>query len=138
MTEQQMIDCLLYELAKKDKLNIRRNNIITFLSIVLMAISILNVALQDHYKSQITELRTQLSRTQKQLKRASDDRARQTKRIAELTGNGGQGMIDEILKRLNKEFDNDLDNYGQESYAGYMAAIGVAIEIVEEVKRGSK
>lgn len=46
MTEQQMIDCLLYELAKKDKLNIRRNNIITFLSIVLMAISILNVALQ--------------------------------------------------------------------------------------------
>ncbi|MDU5957953.1 MAG: hypothetical protein E6Z16_10350, partial [Streptococcus agalactiae] len=67
MTEQQMIDCLLYELAKKDKLNIRRNNIITFLSIVLMAISILNVALQDHYKSQITELRTQLSRTQKQL-----------------------------------------------------------------------
>lgn len=30
MTEQQMIDCLLYELAKKDKLNIRRNNIITF------------------------------------------------------------------------------------------------------------
>ncbi|WP_270986755.1 hypothetical protein [Streptococcus agalactiae] len=89
MTEQQMIDCLLYELAKKDKLNIIRNNIITFLSIVLMAISILNVALQDHYKSQITELRTQLSRTQKQLKRASDDRARQTKRIAELTGNGG-------------------------------------------------
>lgn len=71
MTEQQMIDCLLYELAKKDKLNIRRNN------------------LQDHYKLQITELRTQLSRTQKQLKRASDDRARQTKRIAELTGNGG-------------------------------------------------
>lgn len=58
--------------------------------------------------------------------------------VAELTGNGGQGMIDEILKRLNKEFDNDLDNYGQESYAGYMAAIGVAIEIVEEVKRGSK
>ncbi|HEO7397951.1 TPA: hypothetical protein VBJ86_001703 [Streptococcus agalactiae] len=91
MTEQQMIDCLLYELAKKDKLNIRRNNIITFLSIVLMAISILNVALQDHYKSQITELRTQLSRTQKQLKRASEQNQnqRQTKRIADLTGNGG-------------------------------------------------
>lgn len=47
-------------------------------------------------------------------------------------------MIDEILKRLNKEFDNDLDNYEQERYAGYMYAIGVAIEIVEEVKRGSK
>lgn len=89
MTEQQMIDCLLYELAKKDKLNIRRNNIITFLSIVLMAISILNVALQDHYKLQITGLRTQLNRTQKQLKRASEQNQRQTKRIAELTGNGG-------------------------------------------------
>lgn len=93
---------------------------------------------QQYYEPQIEGLQRQLSRTQKQLKRASDDRARQTKRIAELTGNGGQGMIDEILKRLNKEFDNDLDNYGQESYAGYMAAIGVAIEIVEEVKRGSK
>lgn len=44
-------------------------------------------------------------------------------------------MIDEILKRLNKEFDNDLDNCEQDSYAGYMAAIGVAIEIVEEVKQ---
>ncbi|EPX30434.1 hypothetical protein [Streptococcus agalactiae] len=47
-------------------------------------------------------------------------------------------MIDEILKRLNKEFDNDLDNCEQDSSAGYMDAIGVAIEIVEEVKRGSK
>lgn len=89
MTEQQMIDCLLYELAKKDKLNIRRNNIITFLSIVLMAISILNVALQDHYKPQIADLQSQLRRTQKQLKRASEQNQRQTKRIAELTGNGG-------------------------------------------------
>ncbi|EPW72026.1 hypothetical protein VWV84_08205 [Streptococcus agalactiae] len=47
-------------------------------------------------------------------------------------------MIDEILKRLNKEFDNDLYNYEQERYSGYMDAIGVAIEIVEEVKRGIK
>lgn len=40
-------------------------------------------------QQQIYGLRAQLSRTQKQLKRASEDRARQTKRIAELTGNGG-------------------------------------------------
>ncbi|HEP2600495.1 TPA: hypothetical protein VCG53_001803, partial [Streptococcus pyogenes] len=44
---------------------------------------------RQYYESQITGLRTQLSRTQKQLKRASEDRARQTKRIAEMTGNGG-------------------------------------------------
>ncbi len=44
---------------------------------------------RQYYESQITGLRTQLSRTQKQLKRASEDRARQTKRIAELTHNGG-------------------------------------------------
>lgn len=43
----------------------------------------------EHYEQQINGLRTQLSRTQKQLKRASEDRARQAKRIAELTGNGG-------------------------------------------------
>ncbi|MCC9713398.1 hypothetical protein HK241_06080 [Streptococcus agalactiae] len=41
-----------------------------------------------HYKPQIADLQSQLRRTQKQLKRASEDRARQTKRIAELTGNG--------------------------------------------------
>ncbi|OHX27742.1 hypothetical protein BKX95_03790 [Streptococcus iniae] len=44
---------------------------------------------KQYYLPQITGLRAQLSRTQKQLKRASEDRARQTKRIAELTGNGG-------------------------------------------------
>ncbi|SQE85300.1 phage protein [Streptococcus dysgalactiae subsp. equisimilis] len=44
---------------------------------------------QQYYEPQINGLRAQLSRTQKQLKRASEDRARQTKRIAELTGNGG-------------------------------------------------
>ncbi|HEP5951460.1 TPA: hypothetical protein ACF32X_001147 [Streptococcus pyogenes] len=34
-------------------------------------------------------LHKQITHTQKQLKRASEDIARQTKRIAELTGNGG-------------------------------------------------
>lgn len=55
---------------------------------VLMLLMI-SIALQNHYEPQIYGLRAQLSRTQKQLKRASDDRARQTKRIAELTKNGG-------------------------------------------------
>ncbi|MCC9895919.1 hypothetical protein HK149_07805 [Streptococcus agalactiae] len=44
---------------------------------------------QQYYEPQIEGLRTQLSRTQKQLKRASEQNQRQTKRIAELTGNGG-------------------------------------------------
>ena len=61
---------------------------IAFMSIMLCLVSVLSITLQNHYQPQITGLRTQLSRTQKQLKRASEDRARQTKRIAELTGNG--------------------------------------------------
>lgn len=44
---------------------------------------------QQYYEPQITGLRTQLSRTQKQLKRASEQNQRQTKRIADLTRNGG-------------------------------------------------
>ncbi|WP_254059270.1 hypothetical protein [Streptococcus canis] len=62
---------------------------IAFMSIMLCLVSVFSVALQNHYEPQITGLRAQLSRTQKQLKRASEDRAKQTKRIAELTGNGG-------------------------------------------------
>lgn len=56
---------------------------------MLIAISTVSIALQDHYESQINGLRTQLSRTQKQLKRASEQNQRQTKRIADLTNNGG-------------------------------------------------
>ncbi|MGS7053745.1 hypothetical protein ACEN7P_07155 [Streptococcus pyogenes] len=44
---------------------------------------------RQYYEPQITGLTQQLKRTQYQLKRASEDRARQTKQIAELTGNGG-------------------------------------------------
>ncbi|WP_332058666.1 hypothetical protein [Streptococcus canis] len=62
---------------------------IAFMSIMLCLVSVLSIALQSHYEPQIYGLRAQLVRTQKQLKRASEDRARQTKRIAELTGNGG-------------------------------------------------
>ncbi|HEL0747773.1 TPA: hypothetical protein TUY19_001608 [Streptococcus equi subsp. zooepidemicus] len=43
----------------------------------------------EHYEQQMTGLRMQLVNTQQQLKRASEDRARRTKRIADLTGNGG-------------------------------------------------
>ncbi|ESU95464.1 hypothetical protein HMPREF1243_0113 [Streptococcus pyogenes GA03747] len=89
MTEEQMIDCLLYELVKKDKAIKKKNIIITALTVMLIAISTVSIALQDHYESQINGLRTQLSRTQKQLKRASEQNQRQTKRIADLTNNGG-------------------------------------------------
>ncbi|HEK9134569.1 TPA: hypothetical protein SUF74_001871 [Streptococcus equi subsp. equi] len=89
MTEEQMIDCLLYELVKKDKAIEKKNIIIAVLTVMLCLVSVFSIALQNHYELQIYGLRAQLSRTQKQLKRASEDRARRTKRIAELTGNGG-------------------------------------------------
>ncbi|MGS7272121.1 hypothetical protein ACEN48_08195 [Streptococcus pyogenes] len=57
--------------------------------LVCLGIALGSCYQKQHYEPQITGLRAQLSRTQKQLKRASEDRARQTKRIAELTGNGG-------------------------------------------------
>ncbi|WP_317609155.1 hypothetical protein [Streptococcus canis] len=62
---------------------------IAFMSIMLCLVSVLSIALQNHYEPQITGLQSQLRRTQKQLKRASEQNQQQTKRIAELTGNGG-------------------------------------------------
>lgn len=61
------------------------------------------VAVNDHYKPQLTELKSelkiknkqidglhkQLTRTQYQLKRAKKQNVEQTAKIAELTGNGG-------------------------------------------------
>lgn len=61
------------------------------------------VAVNDHYKPQLTELKSelkiknkqidglhkQLQRTQYQLKRAKKQNVEQTQKIAELTGNGG-------------------------------------------------
>nr|WP_249629770.1 hypothetical protein [Streptococcus uberis] len=61
------------------------------------------VAVNDHYKSQLTELKSelktknkqidglhqQLTRTQYQLKKVSEESADKTARIAELTRNGG-------------------------------------------------
>ncbi|HEN4353759.1 TPA: hypothetical protein U7H33_001327 [Streptococcus agalactiae] len=43
----------------------------------------------SYYKPQITGLQQQLIRTQYRLKESSEQNQRQTKRIAELTGNGG-------------------------------------------------
>lgn len=63
---------------------------IAFMSIMLCLVSVLSIALQNHYKPQIADLQSQLRRTQYQLKRASEQNQRQTKRIAELTGNGGE------------------------------------------------
>ncbi|EOZ4955660.1 hypothetical protein ACER2P_08070 [Streptococcus pyogenes] len=87
--EQEILDCLVDTMFQQEQKISRRNHIITFLSILLIVVSGLGISLKNHYEPQINGLRAQLSRTQKQLKRASEDRARQTKRIAELTGNGG-------------------------------------------------
>lgn len=87
--EQEILDCLVDTMFQQEQKISRRNIIITFLSIMLIVVSGLGISLKSHYEPQINGLRAQLSRTQKQLKRASEDRARQTKRIAELTGNGG-------------------------------------------------
>lgn len=87
--EQEILDCLVDTMFQQEQKISRRNIIIMFLSIMLIVVSGLGISLKSHYEPQINGLRTQLSRTQKQLKRASEDKARQTKRIAELTGNGG-------------------------------------------------
>ncbi|HES1135053.1 TPA: hypothetical protein ACF458_000218 [Streptococcus pyogenes] len=89
MTEEQMIACLLYELVKKDKAIKKKSIIIAALTVMLIVVSGLCVSLKSHYEKQIYGLRTQLSRTQKQLKRASEQNQRQIKRIAEMTRNGG-------------------------------------------------
>ncbi|HEP6035194.1 TPA: hypothetical protein ACGXDT_001677 [Streptococcus pyogenes] len=89
MEEQEILDCLVDTVDKQQRKINKKNVIITFLAIMLIVVSGLSISLKSHYENQIYGLRAQLSRTQKQLKRASEDRARQTKRIAELTHNGG-------------------------------------------------
>ncbi|EGL48428.1 TPA: hypothetical protein ACF4ZG_000937 [Streptococcus pyogenes] len=87
--EQEILDELVDEINEQQRTINKKNVIITVLAIMLIIVSGLGISLKSYYEPQITGLRAQLSRTQKQLKRASEDRARQTKRIAELTGNGG-------------------------------------------------
>nr|WP_185952440.1 hypothetical protein [Streptococcus dysgalactiae] len=89
MEEQEILDCLVDTMFQQEQKISKRNIIITFLAIMLIVVSGLGISLKNYYEPQINGLRAQLSRTQKQLKRAIEDRARQTKRIAELTGNGG-------------------------------------------------
>ncbi|HEP1658619.1 TPA: hypothetical protein VLM68_001382 [Streptococcus pyogenes] len=89
MEEQELLDYLVDTMDEQRRTINKKNIIITFLAIMLIVVSGLGISLKSHYEPQINGLRAQLSRTQKQLKRASEDRARQTKRIAELTHNGG-------------------------------------------------
>ncbi|HEP2878405.1 TPA: hypothetical protein VCS87_001255 [Streptococcus pyogenes] len=87
--EQELIKPLLEEIERKDDRLYMQSNVIAVLMTAVLMLLMISIALQNHYESQITGLRTQLSRTQKQLKRASEQNQRQTKRIAEMTGNGG-------------------------------------------------
>lgn len=87
--EQEPLDYLVDTMDEQRRTISKKNHIITFLAIMLIVVSGLGISLKSYYEPQINGLRAQLSRTQKQLKRASEDRARQTKRIAELTHNGG-------------------------------------------------
>ncbi|MGT2868637.1 hypothetical protein ACVRZX_07415 [Streptococcus dysgalactiae subsp. equisimilis] len=87
--EQEILDCLVDTMFQQEQKINKKNIIITFLAIMLIIVSGLGISLKNYYEPQIYGLRAQLSRTQKQLKRASEQNQRQTKRIAELTGNGG-------------------------------------------------
>lgn len=87
--EQEILDCLVDTMFQQEQKINKKNIIITFLSIMLIVVSGLGISLKSYYEPQIYGLRAQLSRTQKQLKRAGEQNQRQTKRIAELTGNGG-------------------------------------------------
>ncbi|HEL0067081.1 TPA: hypothetical protein TUD23_000792 [Streptococcus equi subsp. zooepidemicus] len=73
-----------------------KDDFLTGFVLILLAVCIFAVGFvfgsdcsSEHYEQQITDLRMQLVSTQQQLKRASEQNQRQTKRIAELTGNGG-------------------------------------------------
>lgn len=58
--------------------------------ILLTSLSISSmITMYDYYQPQITGLQSQLRRTQYQLRKAREQNQEQTKRIAELTGNGG-------------------------------------------------
>ncbi|KAF1143909.1 hypothetical protein [Streptococcus agalactiae] len=89
MKKEEVINQLLDTIERQDDRLYKQTNVIVMLMTGISILLMTSIALQSHYELQIYGLRAQLSRTQKQLKRASEDRARQTKRIAELTGNGG-------------------------------------------------
>lgn len=86
---EELIKPLLEEIERKDDRLYMQSNVIAVLMTAVLMLLMISIALQNHYEPQITGLQSQLRRTQKQLKRASEQNQRQTKRIAELTGNGG-------------------------------------------------
>ncbi|HEP1336431.1 TPA: hypothetical protein ACF4ZG_001718 [Streptococcus pyogenes] len=89
MTKEELINQLLDTITRQQDKLYKQANVIVILMTVVSILLMTSIALQNHYEPQIAGLRTQLSRTQKQLKRASEQNQRQTKRISELTGNGG-------------------------------------------------
>ncbi len=88
MTEE-LIKPLLEEIEWKDDRLYMQSNVIAVLMTAVLMLLMISIALQNHYEPQIAGLTQQLKRTQYQLKRASEQNQRQTKRIAELTKNGG-------------------------------------------------
>ncbi|MEF9623940.1 hypothetical protein PJ262_02140 [Streptococcus dysgalactiae] len=89
MKKEEVINQLLDTIERQDDRLYKQTNVIVMLITGISILLMTSIALQSHYEPQINGLRAQLVRTQKQLKRASEQNQRQTKRIAELTGNGG-------------------------------------------------
>ncbi|HEM9179437.1 hypothetical protein HK126_10730 [Streptococcus agalactiae] len=67
----------------------KQSIVIVVLTVAVSMLLTTNIALYNYYQPQITGLQQQLIRTQYRLKESSEQNQRQTKRIAELTGNGG-------------------------------------------------
>lgn len=63
--------------------------IFNILAIVLSSVALGMSISNHHYQSQITHLKSELKVKYKQIDGLHEQNARQTKRIAELTGNGG-------------------------------------------------
>ncbi|MGX9843770.1 hypothetical protein ACR3IL_00555 [Streptococcus iniae] len=73
---------------QNDKLH-NQSIVIVVLTVAVSILLVTNIALYNYYKPQIDGLQQQLIRTQYRLKESSEQNERQTKRIAELTNNGG-------------------------------------------------
>lgn len=83
----------LLELAKKQEKQLYKGALLLIISYVVLAIFVMwNISLVNQIEvknKQIDGLHNQLTRTQYQLKKVSEESADKTDRIAELTGNGG-------------------------------------------------
>lgn len=83
----------LLELAKKQEKQLYKGALLLIISYVVLAIFVMwNISLVNQIEvknKQIDGLHNQLTRTQYQLKRAKKQNVEQTKKISELTGNGG-------------------------------------------------